>query len=97
LTNYVTSLEPILLNYNICSKISFNELKKTATAVVLKKYIKNFEEEATKVRQLKKFINIGLFELDSTQFLEMVIDAPRNWLEKIRNIIPQIFEINIGI
>ena len=90
LNNYVTSLKPILLNYNICSKISFNELGKTATAVDLKKHIKNFEEEATKVRQLKKFINIGLFELDSTQFLEMVIDAPRNWLEKIRNIIPQI-------
>ena len=89
LTNYVTSFEPILLNYNICYKISFNELQKTATAV-LKKYIKNFEEEVTKIRQLKKFINIGLFELDSTQFLEIVIDTPRNWLEKIRNIIPQI-------
>ena len=90
LNEYSSSLAPVLHNYNTYNKISFAQLEKESTPEELKGLLNSFIKENETVRQLKKVVSIGLFEFDISGLQEMVVDAPKIWLEKLRKIIPSV-------
>ena len=90
LNKEVDELRPILDNYLKNSKINFKELEKTATPNQLKDLLAEFHEKEKIIKQLKPFKNVGIFEFQLEDLLDLVSDAPKTWLEKIRKVIPNV-------
>ena len=95
LVDYSNSLQPVLDNFHKFNKINFKELENSCTPQLINEYLVSFVEESKVVRSLKKIVNIGLFELDCEQLLEMVVDAPSTWLTKVRLLVPIVIEKKI--
>ena len=90
LNKEVDNLRPILNNYLKNSKINFQELELNATPNELKDLLIEFHEKEKIIKQLKPIKNIGIFEFQLDDLLELVRDAPKSWLEKIRKVIPNV-------
>ena len=90
LNKEVDHLKPILDNYLKNSKINFKELEKTATPTQLKDLLAEFHEKEKIIKQLKPIKSVGIFEFQLDDLLELVSDAPKTWLEKIRKVIPNV-------
>ena len=90
LNKEVEVLRPILDNYLKNSKINFKELEKIATPNQLKDLLAEFHEKEKVIKQLKPIKNVGIFEFQLDDLLEMVSDAPKKWLENIRKVIPNV-------
>ena len=90
LNKEVDKLRPILENYLKNSKISFTELEKNSTPTQLKELLIEFQEKEKVVKTIKPIINIGIFEFQLDDLLEMVSDAPRQWIEKMNKVIPNV-------
>ena len=90
LNNEVENLRPILDNYLKNSKINFKELEETATPTQLKDLLTEFHEKDKIIKQLKPVKNVGIFEFQLEDLLDLVSNAPKTWLEKIRKVIPNV-------
>ena len=90
LNKEVEVLRPILDNYLKNSKINFKELEQTATPTQLKELLAEFHEKEKVIKQLKPVKAVGIFEFQLDDLLELVSDAPKQWLEKIRKVIPNV-------
>ena len=90
LNKEVDNLRPILDNYLKNSKINFKELEKTATPNQLKDLLAEFHEKEKIIKQLKPLKSVGIFEFQLDDLLDLVSDAPKTWLEKIRKVIPNV-------
>ena len=86
----VDTLRPILENYLKNSKINFTELEKTATPTELKNLLEEFHEKEKTIKQLKPIINIGIFEFQLDDLLDLVSNAPRTWIDKMNKVIPNV-------
>ena len=86
----VDNLRPILLNYLKNSKINFNDLEKTATPTELKDLLTEFQEKEKEIKLLKPIINVGIFEFQLDDLLDLVSQAPREWIEKMNKVIPNV-------
>ena len=85
-----SNLTPSLSNYNKFIKLDFNQIELQANHNDLNNYIKMFKEEGDVVLQLKKKINIGIFEFNLELFLEQISNVPFNYMKKLFVIIPKI-------
>ena len=90
LNKEVEKLRPILENYLKNSKISFPDLEKNSTPNQLKELYAEFQEEELIVKKIKPIINIGIFEFQLDDLLDMVSNAPRQWIEKMNKVIPNV-------
>ena len=90
LNKEVDKLRPILENYLKNSKISFAELEKNSTPDQLKSLLSEFQEKEKLMKTLKPIINIGIFEFQLDDLLDMVSEAPRRWIEKMNKVIPNV-------
>ena len=90
LNKEVDNLVPILTNYLKNSKIDFKELEETATPNQLKELMVEFQEKEKIIKKLKPNKNIGIFDFQLDDLLELVSDAPKKWIEKIRKVIPNV-------
>ena len=90
LNKEVDKLRPILENYLKNSKISFTELEQNSTPNQLKELLSEFHEKEKIVKSIKPIINIGIFEFQLDDLLDMVSDAPRQWIEKMNKVIPKV-------
>ena len=87
LNKEVDKLRPVLENYLKNSKISFTELEQNSTPNQLKDLLTEFHEKEKFMKTLKPIINIGLFEFQLDDLLDMVSEAPRRWIEKMNKVI----------
>ena len=90
LNKEVDNLRPILNNYLKNSKIDFKQLEENATPNQLKDLLVEFHEKEKVIKQLKPIKNIGIFEFQLDDLLELVSDAPKKWIDKIRKVIPNV-------
>ena len=90
LNKEVDKLRPILENYLKNSKISFTELEQNSTPNQLKELLSEFHEKEKIVKKIKPIVNIGIFEFQLDDLLDMVSDAPRQWIEKMNKVIPNV-------
>ena len=90
LNKEVDNLRPILNNYLKNSKINFQELELNATPNELKDLLIEFHEKEKIIKQLKPIKNIGIFEFQLDDLLDLVREAPKKWIEKIRKVIPNV-------
>ena len=90
LNKEVDNLRPILNNYLKNSRINFQELEATATPNQLKELLSEFHEKEKEIKKLKPIKNIGIFEFQLDDLLELVSEAPKKWIEKIRKVIPNV-------
>ena len=90
LNKEVDKLRPVLENYLKNSKISFTELEEKATPNELKDLLAEFQEKEKLMKKFKSIINIGIFEFQLDDLLDMVSDAPRKWIEKMNKVIPNV-------
>jgi len=90
LNKEVEKLRPILENYLKNSKISFVDLERNSTPNQLKELLAEFQEKEKIVKKIKPIVNIGIFEFQLDDLLDMVSDAPRQWIEKMNKVIPNV-------
>jgi hypothetical protein len=90
LNKTVETLRPILENYLKNNKINFHELEKTANPTELKDLLAEFQEKEKVIKHLKPIINVGIFEFQLDDLLELVSTAPRTWIDKMNKVIPNV-------
>ena len=90
LNKCIDNLRPILENYIKNSKLDFKQLEKTATPTELKDLLIEFQEKEKIIKRLRPIVNIGIFEFQLDDLLDLVSDAPRRWIIKINRVIPKV-------
>ena len=90
LNKYADSLVPIYRTYLEYNKLNFKNLEKTSTPKELKDLLDDFKAKDKFIKSLKPFKNIGLFQFQLDDLLEMITEAPKQWLEKIKIVIPNV-------
>ena len=90
LNKNVETLRPILENYLKNNKINFHELEKTANPTELKDLLAEFQEKEKIIKHLKPIVNVGIFEFQLDDLLELVSSAPRTWIDKMNKVIPNV-------
>ena len=95
LNNCVESLRPILENYLKNNKINFVELEKTATPTELKDLLAEFQQKEKEIKQLQSVINVGIFEFQLDDLLDLVSQAPRTWIDKMNKVIPNVLATKV--
>ena len=96
LNKCVDTLRPILENYLKNIKINFIDLEKTATPTELKDLLTEFHEQEKIIKQLKPTINVGIFEFQLDDLLDLVSQAPRIWIEKMNKVIPNVLTSKVS-
>ena len=91
----VDTLRPILENYLKNNKLNFPNLEKTATPTELKDLLNEFHEKEKVIKQLKPVINVGIFEFQLDDLLDLISDAPRQWIEKMNKVIPNVLAAKV--
>ena len=96
LDEYVNVLKPIYQTYLAYEKINFKELEKTSTPDELKNLLESFKEKDKVIKALRPVKHIGIFEFQIDDLLELISNAPKNWIEKIKIVIPNVlvFKVN---
>ena len=87
----VQELMPILENYKKFEKINFKELEENATPQYLKNLLDEFTEEEKRIKLLKPIINIGIFEFQLDDLIDLVSDAPKKYIERMKKLVPNIY------
>ena len=95
LNNCVEKLRPILENYLKNNKINFVDLEKTATPTELKDLLTEFHQKEKEIKQLKSIVNVGIFEFQLDDLLDLVSQAPRAWIEKMNKVIPNVLTTKV--
>ena len=88
----IDELKIILEKYYKYSKINFKEFEENSTSAKIQEYLDYVYEEREKTIVLKKINNIGIFELNIEQLLELITDAPNEYINKVKNIVPNILK-----
>ena len=91
LENTVKDLMPILESYKKYEKINFKELEENGSPQYLKDLLIEFHEEENKIKLLKPIINIGIFEFQLEDLLDLVSEAPKNWIERMKKVVPKVY------
>ena len=86
----IENLRPLLENYQKNENINFNKLKETASPAYLKDLLDDFREEEKNVKALKPVINIGIFEFQIDDLVDLISEDPKKWIEKMKRVIPAI-------
>ena len=87
----VKDLTPILESYKKYEKINFKDLEENGSPQCLKDLLNEFHEEENKIKLLKPIINIGLFEFQLDDLLDLVSEAPKKWIERMKKVVPNVF------
>ena len=87
----VKDLMPILDSFQKYDKINFKELKNNGSPQYLKDLLNEFHEEENKIKLLKPIINIGIFEFQLEDLLDLVSDAPKRWMERMKKVVPSVY------
>ena len=95
LNKKVETLRPILENYLKNNKINFHDLEKSANPTQLKDLMNEFHEKEKIIKQLKPIVNIGIFEFQLDDLLELVSTAPRTWIDKMNKVIPNVLTAKV--
>jgi hypothetical protein len=95
LNKKVETLRPILENYLKNNKITFHDLEKSANPTQLKDLMNEFHEKEKIIKQLKPIVNIGIFEFQLDDLLELVSTAPRTWIDKMNKVIPNVLSAKV--
>ena len=90
LNNKVDELRVILSNYNKYSKIDFKEFEESLTPKKIQEYLNYVYKERDKTLNLSKINNIGIFELNIEQLLELITNGPNIYLKKAKDIVPRV-------
>ena len=90
LNNKVDELRVILSNYNKYSKIDFKEFEESLTPKKIQEYLDYVYKERDKTLSLSKINNIGIFELNIEQLLELITNGPNIYLKKAKDIVPRV-------
>ena len=90
LNKYAESLVPIYRTYLEYNKLNFKSLEESATPKQLKDLLEDFKNQEKIIKALRPFKNIGIFQFQLDDLLEMITEAPRQWLEKIKIVIPNV-------
>ena len=90
LNKYAESLVPLYRTYLDYNKLNFKELEKTSTPKELKDLLEDFKNQDKIIKAIKPFKNIGLFQFQLDDLLEMITEAPKQWLDKIKIVIPNV-------
>ena len=88
LNKKVEELRNILDNYYKYSKIDFKEFEENCTPTRFQEYLDFVYEEKEKTLKLNKINNIGLFELNIEQLLDLITNAPNKFINKAKKIVP---------
>ena len=96
LDEYVDTLKPIYQTYLTYEKLNFKNLEKNSNPDELKDLLESFKEKDKIIKSLKPIKTIGIFEFQIDDLLELISEAPKNWLTKIRVVIPNVlvFKVN---
>ena len=92
LNNKVDELRVILSNYNKYSKIDFKEFEEKLTPKKIQEYLDYVYKEREKTLNLSKINNIGIFELNIEQLLELITNGPNIYLKKAKDIVPNVIK-----
>ena len=90
LNKKMDELKIILLNYNKYLKLNFKEFEENSTPEKIQEYLDFVNQERLKTLKLTKINNIGLFELNIEQLLELITQGPNIYLKKAKEIVPRI-------
>ena len=82
-------------NYLKNNKINFHDLEKSANPTQLKDLMNEFHEKEKIIKQLKPIVNIGIFEFQLDDLLELVSTAPRTWIDKMNKVIPNVLTAKV--
>ena len=91
LENTVKDLMPILESYKKYEKINFKDLEENGSPQYLKDLLIEFHEEEKKIKLLRPIINIGIFEFQLEDLLELVSEAPKKWIERMKKVVPKVY------
>ena len=80
----------LLDNYYNYSKVNFKEFQENCTPHKIQEYLDYVYGEKEKVIKLNKINNIGLFELNIGELLDLIFNAPNTYIKKIKEIFPNI-------
>ena len=90
LNKYVESLVPIYRTYLEYSKLNFKKLEQTGTPKELKDYLDDFKNQNVIIKALRPFKNIGLFQFQLDDLLDMITEAPKQWIDRMKIVIPNV-------
>ena len=82
---------PILENFIKYDKINFKELEENGSPQYLKELLNEFHEEENRIKLLRPIINIGIFEFQLEDLLDLVSDAPKKWMERMKKVVPKVY------
>ena len=86
----IDELREILNNFYKYSKVDFKDFEENCTPEKIQKYLDYVYAEKEKTIKLNKINNIGLFELNIEQLLELISKAPNMYLNKVKMIAPKV-------
>lgn len=87
---YCSELNPVLRNFNQYNSIKFEALQEDAKPEDLKDYLSKFASEGVEIAKIKPKKNMGIFEFNLENLIEMVQNAPAFWLSTMRDLIPKL-------
>jgi dynein heavy chain len=90
LENYATELLPIYHNFNYYNSIDFNQLSINSTPDELKDLLSKFILELGKIKKLKEQKFAGVFEINLSNLLRDIQEAPGKWISSMRELIPKV-------
>ena len=77
LNKYAESLVPIYRTYLEYNKLNFKSLEESATPKQLKDLLEDFKNQEKIIKALRPFKNIGIFQFQLDDLLEMITDSIR--------------------
>jgi len=87
---YCIELSPVLRNFNSYNAIDFEKLQEDAKPDELKDYLEKFATEGVEIAKIRNKKNMGIFEFNLENLIEMVQNAPALWLSTMRDLIPKL-------
>ena len=87
---YCQELNPVLRNFITFNSIKFDKLQEDAKPEELKDYLVKFAREGVEITKIRNRKNMGIFEFNLENLIEMVQNAPTTWLNTMRELIPKL-------
>lgn len=92
---FIKELLPVIVNYNEFDNIDFKILTVEAKPDQLKDLLEKFIKEQQIISKLKSRVNMGLFELNMSDVISLVHNAPDNWINKMKELVPKVLIMNL--